>query len=168
MAKAKGILTAGVLFELTLGLSLSLLSFLLSNFMATNILQRPDIAPLIQIASFNILADALLTATNSIFTGYERMELHSITLILQSSLKATLSLLLVIFGLGVFGAVIGNTIAALTSGLLSTSMLYIVIYKNTEKIAKEKLRIIENIKTMFKYGLPISISAILNGLLAQI
>ena len=168
MANVKGILSAGVLFELTLGLSLSLLSFILSDFMATNLLQRPDIAPLIQIASFNILANALLTATQSIFTGYERMELQSITLVLQSSLKAVLSLLLVIFGLGVFGAVIGNTIALLTSGLLSTSMLYIVIYKNTEKLTKQKLRIIENIKTMLKYGLPISISAILNGLLAQI
>jgi len=163
----KGILSAGVLFELTLGLSLSLLSFILSDFMATHFLQRPDIAPLIQIASFNILGGALLTAARSIFTGYERMELHSITLVLQSALKAVLSLLLVIFGLGVFGAVIGNTIAALTSGLISTLMLYIVLYKNTEKLSQEKLRIIENIKAMFKYGLPISISAILSGLLAQ-
>jgi len=167
MANVKGILSAGVLFELTLGLSLSLLSFILSDFMATNLLQRPEIAPLIQIASFNILAEALLTATRSIFTGYERMELHSITLILQSALKAVLSLLLVIFGLGVFGAVIGNTIAALTSGLVSTSMLYIVIYKNTEKLSHEKSAIVENIKTMFKYGLPLSISAILNGLVTQ-
>ena len=167
MANVKGILSAGVLFELTLGLSLSLLSFILSDFMATHFLQRPDIAPLIRIASFTILGEALLTAARSIFTGYERMELHSITLVIQSSLKAVLSLLLVIFGLGVFGAVIGNTIAALTSGLVSIAMLYIVIYRNTEKLTKEKLRIIENIKTMFKYGLPISISAILSGLLAQ-
>ncbi len=167
MANVKGILSAGILFELILGVSLSLLSFFLSDFMATNFLQRPEIAPLIQIASFNILAEALLTATNSIFTGYERMELQSITRILQSSLKAVLSLLFVIFGLGVFGAVIGTTIAALTSGLVSTLMLYLLIYKNTEKLTKEKLKIIENIKTMLKYGLPLSISAILSGLLAQ-
>jgi len=166
-AKAKGILSAGVLFELALGLSLSLLSFILSDFTATNLLQRPDIAPLIQIASFNILAEALLTATQSIFTGYERIELHSITLVLQSALKATLSLLLVIIGLGVFGAIIGTTIALLTSGLLSTSLLYIILYKNTEKPSQEKSAIIENIKTMFKYGLPLSISGILNGFVTQ-
>jgi len=80
------------------------------------------------------------------------MELHSITLVLQSTLKATLSLLLVIFGLGVFGAIIGNTIALLISGLVSIAMLYIILYKNTEKNNKEKSTIIENIKTMFKYG----------------
>jgi len=167
MANVKGILSAGVLFELALGLSLSLLSFILSDFMATNLLQRPDIAPLIRIASFNILGGALLIAARSIFTGYERMELHSITLVLQSALKATLSILLVIFGLGVFGAVIGTTIAFLISGLVSIALLYIILYKNTEKLSHEKSAIIENIKTMFKYGLPLSISAILNGLVTQ-
>ena len=166
-AKVKAILSAGVLFELTLGLSLSLVSFILSDFMATHFLQRPDIAPLIRIASFTVLGEALLTAAQSIFTGYERMEFHSITLIVQSALKAVLSLLFVIIGLGVFGAVIGTTIAALTSGLISTLLLYIALYKNTEKFTKEKSAIIENVKTMFKYGLPLSISAILNGLVTQ-
>ena len=54
MANVKSILTAGVFLELALGFSLSLISFLLSGSLATNVFQRPAITPLIQAASFTI------------------------------------------------------------------------------------------------------------------
>ena len=166
-ANAKSILAAGLLFELVLGLSLSFFSFLLSDFLATNIFQRPDIKPLIQIASFTIFAGALLTAAQSAFIGYERMELNSITMICQSVLKTVLSPLLVIIGLGAFGAILGTTIAFLISGSISILILYIAVYKNLQKPNENKLEILESLKTMVKYGLPISISVILSGFLTQ-
>lgn len=50
-SKIRGIFVSGLSFEVILGLSLSILSFALSGFLATT-LNRPAIAPLIQIASF--------------------------------------------------------------------------------------------------------------------
>ena len=166
-AHIKSILVAGLLFELVLGLSLSFISFLLSGFLATNIFQRPDIEPLIQMASFTIFTGALLKAAQSIFTGTEKMELDSIIMVCQSALKTVLMPLLVILGLGTFGAILGSTIAFLVAGLISILLLYTTVYRNLHKTNDAKLEIIETIKTMFKYGLPLSISAILSGFLTQ-
>jgi O-antigen/teichoic acid export membrane protein len=165
-ANVKSILIAGLIFEIVSGFLLSILSFLLSGFLATNVFQRPDIKPLIQIASFTILAGALITTAQSAFIGNEKMELNSITLILQSCLKAAFMPFLIILGLGTFGAVLGSTIAFLIAGLLSILIL-LDLYKNLQKPNDDRPEIVENIKTMFKYGLPLSISAIISGFLAQ-
>jgi O-antigen/teichoic acid export membrane protein len=164
--KVKNVLVSMVFFEIILGFSLSMLSFFVSGFLATNIFARPEIMPLIQIASFTIFADALLKAAQAAFTGYEKMEYHSITSIIYSILKTGLMLLLVIFGFGTYGAVVGTTISYLLSGVVSILILYVVIYKNLQK-QDGKLEIFSTIKTMFRYGLPLSISAIVSGFLAQ-
>ena len=166
-AETKGILAAGVLFELVLGVSLSFTSFLLSGFLATTVFHRPDVKPLIEIASFTIFGTALITAAQSAFTGYEKMELNSITMICRSSLKTVLSPLLVILGLGTFGVIVGSTAAFLIAGLISILIFYLALYKKLHRLKDDKLEITKTIKTMFKYGLPLSISAILGGLLIQ-
>jgi O-antigen/teichoic acid export membrane protein len=166
-ANVRSILIAGLIFELVLGLSLSLISFVLSGFLAANIFQRPDIKPLIEITSFTILAGALLIAAQSAFIGVEKMELNSITMIGQSTIKIVLVLSLIIVGLGTFGAILGNTIAYLIIGLASVLMIYLALYKKLHKLNDDKLEIVKNIKTMFKYGLPLSIAAILSGFLTQ-
>jgi O-antigen/teichoic acid export membrane protein len=165
-AKVKNVLATLILFEILLGFSLSITSFLLSGFLA-NILERPNIVPLIQIASFTIFADALLKASQATFTGYEKMEFHSISSIVYSSLKTSLMALLVVLGFGTFGAIIGLTIAYLISGVIAMLLLYFAIYKNLRKQEKNKLEIQSTIKTLFRYGLPLSISAIITGSLAQ-
>jgi stage V sporulation protein B len=166
LANVKSILIAGLFFEIVLGLSLTVLSFLLSGLLATDVFERPDIKPLIQIASLSIFAGALLTAAQSAFTGVERMGLNSLTMILQSCLTTVLMTLLILLGLDTYGAILGTTIAALTTGLVSILIL-LKLYKNLQKPNGDRLKIAENIKTMFKYGLPLSLSAIISGFLTQ-
>lgn len=161
----RGVLIAGLIFEVALGLSLSLLTFLLSGF-ASDVFQRPSIVSLIQIASFNILAGALMTAAQSIFIGAERMDLNSITMILQSSSTTALTTVLVILGLDTYGAILGITAAALLAGLVSVVIL-LKFYKDLQKRNGGRLRIFDNMRIMFKYGLPISLSVIIGGFLTQ-
>jgi lipopolysaccharide exporter len=165
-ANVESVLVTLISFELLLGFILSMISFLLSGFLA-NILDRPNIVPLIQIASFTIFADALLKASQAAFTGYERMEFHSVSSIVYSSLKTTFMTLLVVLGFGTFGAIIGLTVAYLFSGIFAIALLYFAIFKNLRKQGNNKLEIRATIKTLFRYGLPLSISAILTGSLAQ-
>jgi stage V sporulation protein B len=166
-ADIRRIFAAGVLFELALGVLLSLASFLLSGFVAASVFHRPDIQPLIQAASFTVLGGALLTAAQSAFVGYERMELNSIALIIQSVLKTVLAPLLIVLGFGAFGAVLGSTVAALAAGLISIVIFYLALYRNLRRLEDEELEVARTVKTMFKYGLPLSVSAILGGFLAQ-
>ena len=124
VAKIKRVLVVGLIFEVILGVSLSILSFALSGFLATT-LHRPTIAPLIQIASFFILTGALINAATAAFTGMETMHLNSIMIVIQSIIKTALVVGLVLIGLGTLGAVTGYTIASLIAGLSGVFLMWI-------------------------------------------
>ena len=164
--KLKNIVIAGIAFEVILGIAFTALSLLLSGFMA-NVLEKPAILPLIQIASFTILAGALLKAAQSAFIGYEKMQFHSVTLIVHSILKTGLMVLLVTLSFGVYGATIGNAISHLSAGLIGIALLYLIVIKNLQK-QEDKLQLVSTIKTMLKFGLPLSVVAMLTGVLAQV
>jgi len=163
----KRVFVAGLLFELALGLSLTLISFLLSGFLAANVFHRPNIEPLIQVASFIVFFGVPLTAVQSAFIGHERMELNSVTMICQSTLKTVLAPVLIILGFGAFGAVLGSTIALLIAGVIGILIFYVALYRNLHGTGDDSLEIARTIKTMFRYGLPLSLSAILMGTLTQ-
>ena len=165
ITKIRSVFVSGLVFEIILGLALSIVSFALSGFLAAN-LNRPAIAPLIQIASFFILASALINAATAAFTGMETMHLNSVLLIVQSIAKTALILTLVLLGLGTLGAVTGFSVGVVVAGITGVLLMW-TIYKSLPKPAESKLEIITTIKTMFKYGLPISIGAILTGFLTQ-
>jgi O-antigen/teichoic acid export membrane protein len=163
--KIRGIFVAGIIFEVVLGLVLTVVGFLLSGFLA-GLYKNTELEPLIQIASFTILTGALLGTAQSAFVGIERMELNSITLICQSIIKTIIIPVLVIFGLGPFGAVLGYSIAFLIAGLIGVLLMWI-IYRGLPKPANNKLEIKATIKTMFNYGLPLSIATIISGFQTQ-
>jgi len=165
VAKIRSIFVSGVLFEVVLGLSLSILSFVLSPFLAMSF-NRPVIAPLIQIASFSVLAGALGNAAIAAFTGMEKMHLYSFMIILQSIIKTTLIVALVVLGLGTLGAITGYTAASIIAGLTGVLLIW-TMFKSFPKPTNSKLEIMATIKTMFKYGLPLSIGTILGGFLTQ-
>ena len=165
VAKIRSVFVSGLLFEIVLGLSLSVLSFVISPFLAMN-LNRPAIAPLIRIASFFILTGALVNTASAAFTGMETMHLNSVLLIIQSTIKTVLIVGLVLLGLGTLGAVTGFTVAVLFAGLTGVLLMW-TMYKSLPKPTHSKLEIITTIKTMFKYGLPLSIGTILSGFVTQ-
>ena len=94
------------------------------------------------------------------------MQYHSITLVFQSTLKTILMIALVLSNFGVYGAILGHTIAFLISGIVGITLLYFKIYKKLNN-KNNKHEIKKTLKNMFKYGLPISGSIILNGFMAQ-
>jgi O-antigen/teichoic acid export membrane protein len=165
VSKIRSIFVSGIFFELILGLALSIFSIAISGFLA-DIFQRPAITQLIQIASLFILSGALVNASTAAFTGMERMHLNSIMLIVQSLVKTGLIIGLVILGLGTLGAVVGFSIAVLVAGITGLLLVY-TIYTSLPKQSDGKLELGATIRTMVKYGFPISIGAILTGFLTQ-
>ena len=166
-AKMKNVLASGLLFQSALGILLSLTSLLLASFIATNVLHRPEAKSLIEIASVTVLAGSLLLASQSTFTGFERMEFNSLTMILQSSLKSFLAPLLVLLGYGAFGAILGHTIAFLITGILGVIIFYLIFYKKTRLTENSELNLSGALKTLLIFGVPLSVSTILSGFLLQ-
>jgi O-antigen/teichoic acid export membrane protein len=149
-SEIRNILISGIIFEIVLGMALSVVSFALSGYLAANVFLRPEIAYLIQIASITILAGGLINAATAAFTGIEKMELNSLMLIFQSIIKTAIMLTLVVLGLGTSGAVLGYTIAMVFAGLIGA--LVWTQYKNLPKLSHAKLEIKAYTKTMLTYG----------------
>ena len=165
IAKIRSVFVSGLAFEIIVGLALSLLSLVLSQFLA-NFYGRPAIVQLIQIASFFILTGALVNTATSAFTGMEKMHLNSIMLIVQSIIKTIVIIGLVALGLGTLGAVIGFSVGVLFAGVIGVLLMF-TMYRSLPKPTNGVLELTKTIKTMLKYGLPLSIGAILSGFLTQ-
>ncbi|MGA2385353.1 MAG: oligosaccharide flippase family protein [Candidatus Bathyarchaeia archaeon] len=163
-AKIRGILFSGIVFEIALGLSLTLVSFALSPFIASS-LHRPAMVPLIQIASFYILAGALVNSATAAFTGLEIMHLYSFMLIIQSTVKTALIILLVLLGFGTLGAITGYSGASLIAGLAGVFLVW-GLYRGLPKSSRSRTEVFSTIKVMLRYGVPVSIGNILSGFLS--
>lgn len=165
VAKIKSVFLSGLVFEVVLGASLSLVCFALAPFLAS-LLHRPTIIPLIQILSLFILTTGLVNTASAAFTGLETMHLNSIMLIVQSLVKTALIVALVVLGFGTIGACTGYAVGVLIAGLTGVILMW-MMYKALPQPLESPLKMIETIKTMFKYGLPVSIGSILSAFLIQ-
>jgi O-antigen/teichoic acid export membrane protein len=165
VAKIRSVFASGILFELVTGLVLSLVAFGFSDLLAAN-LQRPSIAPLIQIVAFFILTAGLVNTATAAFTGLEKMHLNSVMLIIQSIAKTALIIAFALLGLGTFGAVLGFTIAVLIAAIIGILLVW-TMYRSMPKPVGGKLELLATTKMMLKYGLPLSIGAILAGFVAM-
>jgi len=161
--KIRAIFVSGLAFQLIVGLLLSVLSISISGFLA-EVYNRPAITQLIQVTSLFILTGGLVNTATAAFTGLERMHLNSVMLIIQSIVKTAVIIGLVLLGLGTMGAVIGFSVAVLVAGITGILLMY-TMYRSLPKPTDGKLEIISTIKTMLKYGLPLSIGTILTGFL---
>ena len=163
-AEIRSIFLTGVLFEVILGIVLSLISFAFAGFLATSLYNRPIIAPLIEIASFSILAGALITAATAAFTGFEKMEQNSIMLVFHSIFKTVLIVALVLLGFGASGATTGFVISTFIGGLIGLALVW-KLYADLPKFSGYALQIKVYLTTMLTYALPLSFAAILSSLL---
>ena len=164
--EVRGIFVSGYVFVIALGVTLSAVSLVFSDFIAASVFNRPHIASLIQIASFVILAEGLTSAAAAAFVGTERMELNSVMLIAQSVIKTLIVIALVVFGLGPLGAVIGHVSGAAIAGVFGLLLVW-TIYRNLPKPFTAKLHLKTRIATMLQYGVPLSISYIITAFQVQ-
>jgi O-antigen/teichoic acid export membrane protein len=164
----RDLIVAGLTFELATGIALSFLSLLLANFIASTVFQRPESASFIAIVSISIVSGSLLTVSQSVFVGFERMGLNSFTLICQALVKVAIGPVLVLLGYGVLGAVIGYTLSFLGAAIIGLITFYLVLFRplRRKRIGNSNLR--KAVKTMLSYGVPLSISSILGSILAPI
>ena len=163
----KNVMVTGLLFELVTGVLLTLLCFLLADFLAISVFQVPEAKVLIEVASLTILADSFLKVSQSTFIGLERMEFHSLTLILNAGIRCFLAPLLVFRGYSVLGAIQGQIVAQLTAGIIGLIIFYVAFFRNPEKTAWSELDITGTLKTLLRYGLPLSVSVVIGGFLPQ-
>lgn len=161
--EVRSIFLSGIIFEVAVGFLLSVISFVLSDFIAVSVFNRPGIVSLLRIAAFVPLAGGLVTAATAVFTGVEKMSQNSIMLICQSAIRTALIIGLVVLGWGTSGAIIGNLASFVAAGLIGiflAGLLYRKLPKSTHR-----LEIMAYTKTMLRYSVPLSFFAVITTLL---
>jgi stage V sporulation protein B len=167
----RSVMVAGLLFELVIGSLLTLITFLLADLMAARLATadylQADIKPLIEVASLSILADSFVKVSQSTFVGFERMELHSLTMILNSGIRCFLAPLLVVLGYSILGALQGQVIAQIITGIVGIVIFFSILLRNTSQGVLGELNLKVVLKTMLRFGLPLSVSGMVAGFLPQ-
>jgi len=163
-AEIHDVIVSGVVFEIPSGAALSLLCFVLAGFLAA-VLQAPEASTFISIMSLSIFAGAILAAASSIFIGFEKMKLNSFTSICQAIVKTAVGPLLVLFGYGVLGAIIGAVAAIVAGGFIGIAVVYLVLFRPLRKLKVGRSEILKTLNPMLKYGVPLAVSNIVMGFL---
>ncbi len=154
------IMRAGILFNISIGALLFISTFLLSSFLAEGVFHRPEVAGLIRVASTTLLSNTLQVSCQSIFVGFDRMELHSITSMTFSILKSILAPALALSGYGVFGALIGNAASAAASATISASIVLKLLRGPSREASSSPNR---TCRMLLGFGYPLFLSGLLTG-----
>jgi len=165
--EVRDVIFAGLIFEIAVGLALSLLSIFLATFITSTIFHRPESTLLVSISSATILSGSVIAAVQASFVGSERMKLNSLTIICQAIVKTIIGPVLVILAYGVLGAIIGYTLSFVAAGAFGLAILYFALIKPLRKTATRTSNISKTMKTLLVYGIPVSIASVLGGILGQ-
>jgi len=160
------LIVAGLTFEVAGGLALTAISLITANFIASTIFGQPDSAFLIALASLVILSTSLIAPAQSIFVGFERMDLNGFTMVCQA-VTYFMCPLLVYLGYGALGAILGYTFSLVATGIIAIIMLYFVIFRKLDPDKNSKSSLSQTLKPLLHYGFPLAIASILGGILLQ-
>jgi lipopolysaccharide exporter len=161
------IIVAGLTFSAATGVVITLFSMVMSNFIASAVFGKPESAFLIFLASVTILFSALLSVSNSIFVGFERMKLNAGVLVCHALVSALVSPSLVYLGFGALGVVVGFSVALVVSGVVAVSLVYFRIFRKLKPAEVENWELLKTLKPLLAFGVPLAIAAIISGVLPQ-
>lgn len=169
-AEIHDVIVSGIVFEIISGAILSLICFAIAEPLAY--LLSPsntgNLTLYISIMAVSIFAGAVLSAATAVFTGFERMKLNSFTTIFQSVIKTALGPVLILIGLGVLGAVYAALASFVSGGVVSVLILYFVLFRPLRKCKVGSCDVKQTLKPMLKYGLPLTVSGIIVGVMPQL
>jgi O-antigen/teichoic acid export membrane protein len=169
-AEIHDVIFSGMIFELFSGAALSIICFAIAYPLAQFISPQDasQLSVYISIMSLSIFAGAVGAAAGGIFVGYERMKLSSFAQVFSAVVKTALGPLLIVLGFGVLGAVTAATVAILSGAVISIIIAYYAFFRPLRKSKVGKCDVKATLKPMLRFGLPLTFSTIVIGVLPQI
>jgi O-antigen/teichoic acid export membrane protein len=150
---AKRTVHLGYFFKGSVSLFLSALLFLFSESLASLVLKRPDLSGLVRMASILVVIQSLYDASSSIFYGFERMRLIAVILVLQSTVKALSSYLLLIRGYGVTGALMGHILGFGVGAITALIIIFGLVLRGN--VGEGDRGTTSSLREMLRFGFPL-------------
>lgn len=163
-ANADRLVRVGFLIKLSVSAVAFLICYAGSIVIAGSVLNRPQIAPFIRLASLMILFQAIYDATNNSFIGRDLMQYSASVQIIQALLKGTLGPVFVFIGLGITGAISAYVLAVAAAGAIGATVLFT---KHLRSSAEATDPVSKGISSLFGYGLPLYLANVLPVFLVQ-
>jgi len=163
-AKANSLIKLGFLLKLAISTVAFLLCHAGSTLIATTILNRPELAPFLRLASLMIVFQAVFDATNNSFIGQDLMQHSAGTQIMQAILKGTLGPVFVLIGLGITGAISGYVLALAAAGLTGATILFT---RHARTSGRRMDPASSELRELLGYSLPLYLAAIFGVFLTQ-
>ena len=160
---ARKIVWTGILFELALGITLSLFCFALSYPISSFLINRPTASFYIRVMSFLILFLTFNNVLETAFIGLDRTKFTSLMMIVQAIAKIALSLSLILIGLSVLGALLGQLLSYVIVVPVGLASLSLIVFKGHDDFGWSS----DSLKTMLKYGMPLYLGGLASMFLGQ-
>jgi len=163
-ARASRLIRLGFLLKLAISIVAFLVCYAGSAQIATIVLNRPELAPFLQLASLMIIFQAIFDATSNSFIGQDLMQYSASVQIMQAILKGTLGPALVLIGLGIRGAISGYVLALAAAGLIGATILF-TGHARSSKQRSDSVSM--ELRELLRYSLPLYVASILGVFLTQ-
>ncbi|MDH5200212.1 MAG: oligosaccharide flippase family protein, partial [Candidatus Bathyarchaeota archaeon] len=118
------LIRVGLLFNVCVGVVLSLVLFLSADFLSVLVLRRPTAGEFVRLASLLVLFQSLYSTVISVLTGLERMDLRSAVGVFQAIIKGSSSPILVYMGFGVSGPLIGQVLSYFVASVVGVLLTF--------------------------------------------
>ena len=164
--RARRLIRLALLFKAITAAAMVLLCLSLSEKLATNLLNRPEIEPLIRLSVLLIPAQALANTASYAFLASDKAEYSALVMNIQALVKTLSASILVLLGLGVLGAVSGVVLGYAAAGTAAMLALYHLHFRNKDRHKEESTDDLR-FRRMMVYGFPLFISAVLATVLTQ-
>ena len=149
-----------MIFLFVTGAILTAISFLLAGSLSGLLLQRPDLGPYVQLASIAVLGTTVFQAATTAAIGWNRYGLSGSVSLSQGLIKLSLSPILVLIGLGVTGALVGQLVSYSMAGIIGVAILYLAKLRGAGAVRN----FVADVKEMNVYGIPVYAGTVIWGL----
>ena len=163
-AEADRLTRLGFLLRLTTSTAAFLICYVGSATIATTVLNRPELAPFLRIASLIVVFYSVFDAASRSFIGQDRMHYSASIQIVQSTLKGTLGPALILVGFGIAGAISGYVLSLAAAGLIGAALLFT---KHACSSNQATGSVSTELRALLGYALPLYAATILSVFLAQ-
>lgn len=156
MGALKRFFYAGFTLKLLVNTVLTIACFLAAEIFAFQVLGKPYMAPLIQIASLLILSWMMYDFSRSVLLGVDSTKNYAAILVINEVLLSAIPIIMVLFGMGVSGALTGMVMAALMASATAIAISILTVKKITKNSNEITITFASTSKEILAFGLPLA------------
>jgi O-antigen/teichoic acid export membrane protein len=138
-------------------LGITALNFVLAGWMSSALLDRPTMTLYLEAASILTFGQAIYNFLTPAFVAWRAPFQDAIWTIVQAVLKLAISVGLILFGFGIFGAIYGYVFASVLAGIFGVLVLYFTKLRGNSGNVESSWSFrgfVDDVNKMIRYGLP--------------